>query len=120
MKFGYVVLYVQDSEACLRFWTEQVGMVQRQRKDAAGHVIYQVGFADQDVSFELVPLALMQDNPDGLDLATPSVCFRSEELQTLQTKLVGNGVQATEVGEHFGMRTFAFCDPEGKWFAVAG
>ena len=29
------------------------------------------------------------------------------------------GVQATEVGEHQGMRTFAFADPELRWFAVA-
>jgi catechol 2,3-dioxygenase-like lactoylglutathione lyase family enzyme len=27
MKVGYVVLYVNDAEACRRFWVEQVGMV---------------------------------------------------------------------------------------------
>lgn len=27
MKVGYVVLYVTDGEACRRFWTEQVGMI---------------------------------------------------------------------------------------------
>ena len=26
MKVGYVVLYVNDTEACRRFWVEQVGM----------------------------------------------------------------------------------------------
>ena len=34
-----------------------------------------VGFDNQDFSFELVPLELMKDNPDGLDLATPSIAF---------------------------------------------
>jgi hypothetical protein len=29
MKVGYVVLYVNDSESCRRFWVEQVGMEER-------------------------------------------------------------------------------------------
>lgn len=120
MQLNYVVLYVKDAEACAHFWTEQVGMTEKKRNEAAGFQIIQVGFADQDVSFELVPLDLMKDNPDGLDLATPSICFRAPDLPALRAKLVANGVQATEVGEHFGMRNFAFCDPEGKWFAVVG
>ena len=32
--------------------------------------------------------------------------------------LVGRGVQATEVGDHQGTPSFAFSDPEGRWFAV--
>jgi hypothetical protein len=28
------------------------------------------------------------------------------------------GVEATEVGDHHGTPTFAFSDPEGRWFAV--
>ena len=58
MRVGYVVLYVQDADACLRFWTEQVGMIEKGSKQAGAFSIRQVGFADQDFSFELVPLAL--------------------------------------------------------------
>jgi prepilin-type processing-associated H-X9-DG protein len=29
------------------------------------------------------------------------------------------GVNATEVGDHQGMRNFAFCDNEGRWFVAA-
>ena len=80
MKVGYVVLYVSDAEACRRFWVEQVGMVEKWRKDAGAFTIVQVGFADQAFAFELVPLALMKDNPDGLDLATPSIAFHVDDL----------------------------------------
>ncbi|MEY2959969.1 MAG: hypothetical protein RLZZ01_2537, partial [Actinomycetota bacterium] len=80
MRIGYVVLYVTDAVACLRFWTEQVGMVEKYRQEAGTFSIVRVGFPDQDVAFELVPLALMQDNPDGLDLATPSIAFRVDDL----------------------------------------
>jgi prepilin-type processing-associated H-X9-DG protein len=118
MQVGYVVLYVNDPEACRRFWVEQVGMVEKQRVEAGAFTIARVGFADQPFAFELVPLALMANNPDGLDLATPSICFNVDDLAATRADLVARGVQATEVGEHQGRPNFAFCDPEGHWFAV--
>jgi lactoylglutathione lyase len=120
MKVGYVVLYVKDAEACRRFWVEQVGMVEKSRAEAGGFTIAKVGFADQDFSLELVPLEMMKENPDGLDLAAPSMCFHVDDLDATRARLVERGVQATEVGDHFGMRNFAFSDPEGRWFAVTG
>ena len=118
MRVGYVVLYVNDAEACRRFWVEQVGMVEKRRQEAGGFAIVQVGFDDQQFGFELVPLELMKDNPDGLDLATPSIAFHVDDLEAARTDLVGRGVQATDVGAHGGRPSFAFCDPEGRWFAV--
>lgn len=82
MKVGYVVLYVTDEAACEQFWTEQVGMVVKSRNHAGEFSIVKVGFVDQDFAFELVPLALMNDNPDGLDLATPSIAFQVDDLAT--------------------------------------
>jgi lactoylglutathione lyase len=118
MKVAYVVLYVNDAEACRRFWIEQIGMVEKRRADAGGFAIAQVGFADQPFAFELVPLELMKDNPDNLNLATPSIAFRVDDLQAAHDSLVARGVQATEVGQHSGTPSFAFADPEGHWFAV--
>lgn len=118
MQVGYVVLYVSDAEACRRFWVEQVGMVEKRVVEAGGFRIARVGFADQPFAFELVPLELMKDNPDGLNLAAPSICFHVADLEATRAGLVARGVQATEVGDHHGMRNFAFADPEGHWFAV--
>jgi lactoylglutathione lyase len=118
MKVGYVVLYVNDPEACRTFWVEQIGMVEKGRSAAGGFTIVQVGFADQPFAFELVPLGLMKDNPDNLDLATPSIAFHVDDLDATHAALVGRGVQATDVGEHGGTPSFAFSDPEGRWFAV--
>ena len=118
MRVGYVVLYVNDAEACRRFWVEQIGMVEKRRAEAGAFTLVQVGFADQEFAFELVPLELMKDNPDGLDLATPSIAFHVDDLEATHATLVGRGVQATDVGEHEGTPSFAFADPEGRWFAV--
>ena len=119
MRVGYVVLYVNDVEACAQFWTKQVGMVERGRNQFAEHCVVRVGCSDQNFSFELVPLAMMKENPDGLDLATPSICFYSDDLIAEHKKLSDNAVSVTEIGEHFGMTTFAFIDNEGRGFAVA-
>ena len=118
MRVGYVVLYVTDADECRKFWTEKVGMVEKGRKAAGDFAIVQVGFADQSFSFELVPLALMADNPHGLDLATPSIAFNVDDLAATREKLVAAGVQATEVGNQTGVESFAFQDNEGRWFAV--
>jgi lactoylglutathione lyase len=118
MKVGFVVLYVEDSERCRAFWIDQVGMVERGRDEVAGFVIPQVGFADQDFRLQLVPKAMMQDNPDGLGLAAPSMAFHVADLAAERARLVAAGVAATEVSDHHGMSNFAFPDPEGRWFAV--
>jgi lactoylglutathione lyase len=118
MQVRYVVLYVNDTEACSTFWVDRVGMVEKRRSDAGGFTIVQVGFADQSFAFELVPLALMRDNADNLSLGTPSIAFRVDDLEAAHADLMGRGVQASEIGEHSGTPSFAFADPEGHWFAV--
>ena len=119
MQVSYVVLYVDDAELCRRFWVEQIGMVEKSVTEAGGNRIAQVGFADQSFAFELVPLALMANNPNGLDLATPSVCFGVDDLEAAREAMSAKGVEVTEVMAHGERMTFAFSDPEGRWFAVA-
>lgn len=118
VKVSYVVLYVDDARRCRRFWTEAIGMVEKVVNTAGGYEIARVGFADQPFAFELVPLGLMAENPEGLDLATPSLCFDVDDVQATHKDLTAKGVQVTEVSQHHGMITFAFADPEDRWFAV--
>ena len=120
MQVGYVVLYVTDAAACARFWIDRVGMVEKGRESAGPFEIVRIGFADQDFSFELVPLALMQANPDKLDLATPSIAFRVDDLDAAHARLAAAGVQVTEIGTARGPRAFALIDNEGRGFAVLG
>lgn len=118
MKVYYVVLYVKDGEASLKFWTEKAGMAAKGTKEVGGYKIHKVGFADQDFAFELVPLDLMKNNPDNLNLGTPSICFAASDLPEFRNKLIKNGVQTTEIADHFGFESFAFSDNDGSWFAA--
>lgn len=118
MKVGYVVLYVQDESVSLDFWTRQVGMKIKGSSKADGFTINQVGFADQDFSFELVPLAFMEKNEPSMNTKTPSICFKTKDLSKTRDHLISNKVTVTEISDHFGMKNFAFSDPAGNWFAV--
>lgn len=118
MKISYVVLYVNDPASCLKFWTQEVGMIQKDQKKAGSFTISKVGFADQEFSFELVPLELMKDNPSGLDLATPSIAFSVKDLSSAHAEFSRKGIEVSEINQHSGVESFAFCDNEGRWFAV--
>ena len=118
MKIGYVVLYVNNPEESLQFWIKNLGMIEKGSKQAGQFSIVRVGFADQDFSFELVPLELMKNNPNNLDLATPSIAFYVDNLEETRNKLAGNGVQVTDIADHGGISSFAFIDNEGHGFAV--
>lgn len=118
MKVGYVVLYVSDPAGSLQFWTQKFGMVEKGSKQAGPFSIVRVGFADQDFSFELVPLELMQNNPAGLNLGAPSVALYVSDLEASRNGLVEKGVQCSEITDHGGINSFAFSDNENRWFAV--
>jgi lactoylglutathione lyase len=118
MKVGYVVLYVKDEKASLDFWIHKVGLVLKDSQKAGDFVINKIGFADQDFSFELVPLQLMENNPDGLNLGTPSICFQTNHLEETHKRLKEKNVKLTEISNHFGTNSFAFSDEEDHWFAV--
>ena len=118
MKLGYVVLYVNDLNACLEFWQGKIGMIEKNQVRVGDFTITKVGFEDQDFSVELVPLELMKENPDNLDLASPSIAFHVEDLNETHSKLISDGVQVSDIGDHGGTKSFGFCDNEGRWFAV--
>ena len=118
MKVGYVVLYVNDPAASFQFWTEKFGMVEKGSKQAGPFSIVRIGFADQDFSFELVPLELMQNNPAGLNLGAPSTAFYVSNLQETRARLLEKEVECSEIAGHGGVDSFGFADNENRWFAV--
>ena len=118
MQLGYVVIYVNDLERCHQFWTDQVGMVTKRTSETDGFSILQIGFADQDVAIELVPNAFMEKAGHGAVTVAPSMCFHVNAIETEHQRLTAAGVVVSPIGDHFGTTTFAFSDPEGRWFAV--
>ena len=92
-------------------------MVEKRRSEAGAFTIAQVGFADQPFAFELVPLELMKDNPDGLDLATPSIAFTVDDLEATHatSSAVGSRRRSRRPRGHAELRLLG---SQGRWFAV--
>ena len=118
MRLGYVVLYVEDPQACEDFWVRSLGAKVEEKNEAAGFHITKLALPGGGANLELVPKALMKDNPDGLDLATPSLCFYVDDANAEHARLSDLGLNLAPVREHFGRQSFAFSDNEGRWFAV--
>jgi len=118
MQLAYVVLYVRDPQTSFDFWVDTLGMMEKSRKEVGTLSIVQVGFANQEFNIELVPLALMSDNPHGIDLATPSLALRVKDLTSTHAMLQSKGVPTSDIAEMGGVKSFAFSDNENRWFAV--
>ena len=118
MQVGYVVLYVKEPDACLDFWVNKVGMELRESTEVFDISINKIGFSGQQFSFELVPLKLMENNPDKLDLATPSICFYVDDVNAENSRLKAAGIAVTDITNRGGKDSFAFSDNESRWFAV--
>ena len=118
MQVGYVVLYVTDADACRDFWVNKVGMQLRESIQVMEHSIHKIGFGDSNFSFELVPLKLMENNPDQLDLASPSICFYVDDLTKEHARLKDSGITTSDISARGGKESFAFSDNESRWFAV--
>lgn len=118
MDLGYVVLYMNDTEAAKNFWVEKVGFELKKEVNAGELNVYTVGAKDAITNIELVPLALMENNPMDINTGTPSMAFYTADLKAEHARLTENGVNATEIMEHQGMTVFTFFDEENQAFAM--
>ncbi len=119
MNLNYVVLYMENTETSKDFWVEKIGFEVKKTVDAGVAKIYTVGQRGDNTNIELVPMALMANNPHGLNLGTPSLCFKTADIQAEYNRLTENGVKVTDIMDHGGMQVFTFFDAEEKAFAIA-
>ncbi len=115
---GFVVLYLNDTIKGAEFWTTMFGFEVKKEVDANGHKVITVGAKDGQTNFELVPLALMANNPDNLNLATPSIGLLTDDLSTEHGRLKQLGADVFEISNHGGIESFAVLDYEQNAFAI--
>ena len=118
MKLGYVVLYVENVDSSQTFWVDSIGAKVLRVNQVGDFSIVKLSLPGAGAEIELVPKDLMKDNPDQLDLATPSLCFYTADVEQERTRLEQKGVTVAPIRDHFGTQTFAFSDNENRWFAV--
>lgn len=119
-KIGQVMVYVQNQEEAVKFWTEQVGFVlKEERNDGNGMVWYEVAPSeDAETSIILHNKELIAQMQPELNLGTPSLLLFSKDVERMRDTLQSNGVTVGDLVEMPTGKVFNFADDEGNYFAV--
>lgn len=115
---GYIVLYVPDSNLASKFWIDTFGFEIKKQATFNGHKVITVGALNSQTNFELVPLELMADNPDNLNLAHPSICLTTADLNLEHQRLSKLGIKTSEILKHGETNTFAVFDCFDNAYAI--
>jgi lactoylglutathione lyase len=117
-KIGTVGVYVEDQGKALKFWTEKVGFVEKDRKDMGnGNFWLEVAPPNAESALVLYPKGLM---PDFAELK-PSIVFMCEDIDAFCAGLKQKGVQFEKELMNLGWGKFAsFLDEDGNKYGLKG
>ncbi|HET7628008.1 MAG TPA: VOC family protein [Bacillales bacterium] len=119
-KLGQVMLYVNNQDKAVQFWTEKAGF-QVMAEENNGQGMRWIEIApnkDAETSIILHNKEWVAKMSPELNLGTPSLMFFTENVDELHDRLSRNNVKVGEiVNMPFG-RVFNFADDEENYFAV--
>ncbi len=118
-QIGYVVLYLNDTNEGAKFWNKYFNFVTKNSVSAGNHDVITVGSKDGQTNFELVPLAIMEENPYNINLGIPSICLLCDDIKLEHDRLKNLGAEVTAIEEFGDKISFAIIDNEGNAFAIA-
>lgn len=118
-KVGQIMLYVNDQDAAVKFWTEQLGfaVIAEENIQQGVRWIEIAPTRESDTSIILHDKEFVSKMSPGLNLGTPSLMFFADNFDQLHSDLK----EKTTVGEIVVMpsgRVFNFADNEDNYFAV--
>jgi len=119
-QIGQIMLYVNDQEKAVKFWTEQAGFVVRSENDN-GHGMKWFEIAptrEAATSLVLHNKQLIAEMQPELNLNTPSIMFFTENLDQLYSHFINEQIKVGEIVELPSGRVFNFADHEDNYFAV--
>lgn len=119
-KVGQIMLYVNNQEEALNFWTEKVGFTVITEEDN-GQGMRWIELAtskESETSIVLHNKELISKMQPELNLGTPSLLFFSKNLDQLHSKLSNKNVTVGEIVNMGSRKVFNFADTEGNYFAV--
>ncbi|SYX85102.1 VOC family protein [Paenibacillus alvei] len=119
-QIGQVMLYVNDQDQAVQFWTEKVGFIVVS-EDNNGHGMKWIEIAPAQgaqTSFVLHNKQLIAEMQPELNLGTPSIMLFSDNLDALYEDFKSKGITVGDVVTMPGARIFNFADDENNYFAV--
>ena len=119
-KVGQIMLYVNNQDEALNFWTEKVGftVISEENNGQGMRWIEIAPTKGAETSIILHNKEFVAKMSPGLNLGTPSLMFFSENLDQLYSDLSNKNVKVGEIVNMPSGRVFNFADNEENYFAV--
>jgi lactoylglutathione lyase len=117
---GQIMLYVNNQEEAVKFWTEKAGFVLVSEHDTGqGMKWYEIKPSqDAETSIILHNKELIAKMSPELHLGTPSLMFFSDNLDDLYNDFKEKEITVGPLVEMPTGRVFNFADNENNYFAV--
>ena len=119
-KVGQIMLYVNNQDEAVNFWTEKVGFSVISEEDN-GQGMRWIEIAptkEAETSIILHNKELIAKMQPELNLGTPSLMFFTENLDKLYKDLSNKNITVGEIVNMPSGRVFNFADSEENYFAV--
>lgn len=119
-KIGQIMLYVNDQDATVKFWTENFGfqIISEDRSNPEFKWIEIAPSADSETSIILHDKNVVAKMSPELNLGTPSLMFFTEDADKLYKEFSDKGITVGEIVEMPSGKVFNFADNEENYFAV--
>ncbi|RLL41142.1 VOC family protein [Oceanobacillus piezotolerans] len=118
-KVGQIMLYVNNQDEAVKFWTEKVGFSVIAEENGQGMRWIEIApTKNSETSIILHNKEFVAKMSPELNLGTPSLMFFSDKLEQLYSELKMKNVTVGEMVEMPTGRVFNFADSEDNYFAV--
>lgn len=119
-KLGQIMLYVNNQEEVLKFWTEKVGFILISEEDnGEGLKWFEIApTKEAETSFVLHNKELIAKMHPELNLNTPSLMFYSDDVDKLYQDFLDKNIKVGEMVNMPNGKVFNFADNEDNYFAV--
>ncbi len=118
-QIGQVMLYVNDQDVAVKFWTEKVGFVVVAQQEEAGMRWIEIApTKEAQTSFVLHNKEIIAKMQPELNLGTPSIMFYADKIEEMYQDFQAKGIKVGDLVMMPMGRVFNFADPENNYFAL--
>jgi lactoylglutathione lyase len=119
-KVGQIMLYVNNQDEAVKFWTEKLGftVIAEENNNQGLRWIEIAPKKGAETSLILHNKDFVSKMSPGLNLDTPSLMFFTENLEQLHSDLLNEKITVGEIVNMPSGRVFNFADNEENYFAV--
>ena len=119
-KVGQIMLYVNNQDEAVNFWTEKVGfsVISEENNGQGMRWIEIAPTRGSETTIILHNKEFVAKMSPELNLGTPSLMFFSENFEELHSDLLNKNVTVGEIVNMPSGRVFNFADDEENYFAV--